>query len=119
VRARCRSSPTRSSSSVPKCCRCSTTMKNKGSSQMLLDGKVAIVSGIGPGMGRDLSLAFAREGADVALAGRTQDKLDAVADEVTALGRRAHTVVCDVSDEAGCVAAATSTAEALGGVDIL
>lgn len=86
---------------------------------MLLDGKVAIVSGIGPGMGRDLSLAFAREGADVALAGRTQDKLDAVADEVTALGRRAHTVVCDVSDEAGCVAAATSTAEALGGVDIL
>ncbi len=37
---------------------------------MLLDGRVAIVSGIGPGMGRDISLTLAREGADVVLAAR-------------------------------------------------
>ena len=39
-------------------------------SSSMLEGKVAFVSGIGPGMGRDLSLAFARHGADVAVGGR-------------------------------------------------
>ena len=86
---------------------------------MLLEGKVAIVSGIGPGMGRDISLAFAREGADVALGGRTLSKLEGVAAEVEALGRRAFPVVCDVSDEEACVAAVDSVAKELGGVDIL
>lgn len=86
---------------------------------MLLDGKVAIVSGIGPGMGRDISLAFAREGADVVLGGRTLSKLEGVAAEVEALGRRAHPVVCDIADEAACIAAVNEAAEALGRVDIL
>ena len=86
---------------------------------MLLEGKVAIVSGIGPGMGRDISLAFAREGADVALIGRTQEKLDAVAAEVEALGRRALPVVCDIADEAACRAAADRVAEELGRLDIV
>ena len=86
---------------------------------MLLEGKVAIVSGIGPGMGRDISLAFAREGADVALGGRTLSKLEAVAAEVEALGVRAFPVVCDIADEAACSAAVDSVAEALGRVDIL
>ena len=86
---------------------------------MLLEGKVAIVSGIGPGMGRDISLAFAREGADVALGGRTLSKLEGVAAEVEALGRRAFPVVCDVSDEDACIAAVDSVARELGGVDIL
>lgn len=86
---------------------------------MLLEGKVAIVSGIGPGMGRDISLAFAREGADVALGGRTPAKLEALAAEVEALGRRALPVVCDIADEAACVAAASRVAEELGRVDVL
>lgn len=86
---------------------------------MLLDGKVAIVSGIGPGMGRDISLAFAAEGADVALVGRTEAKLDAVAAEVEAKGRRALRVVCDVADEAACSAAADRVADELGRVDVV
>jgi NAD(P)-dependent dehydrogenase (short-subunit alcohol dehydrogenase family) len=86
---------------------------------MLLDGKVGIVSGIGPGMGRDISLAFAREGADVALVGRTEAKLEAVAEEVRALGRRALPVVCDVADEAACGAAVERVAAELGRVDVL
>ena len=86
---------------------------------MLLAGKVAIVSGIGPGMGRDISLAFAREGADVALGGRTLGRLQEVAAEVEALGRRALPVVCDITDEAACATAADRVASELGGVDIL
>ncbi len=86
---------------------------------MLLEGKVAYVSGIGPGMGRDISLAFAREGADVALGGRTLERLEAVAAEVEALGRRALPVVCDVADEASCTAAADRAAAELGGLDVL
>lgn len=86
---------------------------------MLLEGKVGLVSGIGPGMGRDISLAFAREGADVALVARTQAKLDAVADEVRALGRRATTVVCDIADEAACRAAVEQTVAELGRLDIV
>ena len=86
---------------------------------MLLEGKVGIVSGIGPGMGRDISLAFAREGADVALIGRTQAKLDALAEEVQALGRRALPVVCDIADEAACTVAADRVAAELGHIDVL
>lgn len=85
----------------------------------LLEGKVALVSGIGPGMGRDISLAFAREGADVVLVGRTAAKLDAVAEEVTALGRRALPIVCDIADEAACVAAAATVGDELGRLDIV
>ena len=86
---------------------------------MLLQGKVGIVSGIGPGMGRDISLAFAREGADVVLVGRTQAKLDAVAAEVESLGRRALPLVADIADEAACVAVAEQAIAELGGVDIV
>ncbi|HRW36672.1 MAG: SDR family oxidoreductase [Acidimicrobiales bacterium] len=86
---------------------------------MLLEGKVGIVSGIGPGMGRDISLAFAREGADVVLVGRTASKLEGVAAEVEALGRRALPVVCDIADEAACRAAVEQAATALGRIDIV
>lgn len=86
---------------------------------MLLEGKIAVVSGIGPGMGRDISLALAREGADVVLGGRTASKLERVAVEVRALGRRALAVVCDVADPASCIALADQAASEFGGIDIL
>lgn len=86
---------------------------------MLLEGKVAIVSGIGPGMGRDISLAMAREGADIALGGRTEEKLAAVAAEVEALGRRALPVQCNVADAESCLAMADRVAAELGPIDIL
>jgi NAD(P)-dependent dehydrogenase (short-subunit alcohol dehydrogenase family) len=86
---------------------------------MLLEGKVALVSGIGPGMGRDISLAFAREGADVALGGRTLSKLEGVAAEIEALGRRALPVVCDIADETACRAAADQIVAEFGHLDIL
>lgn len=86
---------------------------------MLLEGKVAVVSGIGPGMGRDISLALAEHGADIVLGARTESKLIDVAKEVEALGRRALPVPCDVTDPDSCQALADRAADELGGVDIL
>ena len=84
-----------------------------------LRSKVAIVTGAGKGIGRACALAFAQAGADVALAARTQSDLDAVADEITALGRRAITVACDVNQEAALDELVRRTVAELGGINIL
>jgi NAD(P)-dependent dehydrogenase (short-subunit alcohol dehydrogenase family) len=84
----------------------------------MLVGKVAIVTGIGPGMGRSIALAFAREGADVVLAARRVERCEAVADEVRALGRTALVVPTDISDPSQCDALVDATLAKFGGVDI-
>jgi NAD(P)-dependent dehydrogenase (short-subunit alcohol dehydrogenase family) len=86
---------------------------------MLFDGKIAIVSGSGPGMGREIALALAREGADVAVAARREDKVARVAEKIEALGRRALPVRCDVTDPDQCQELADRTAAELGGIDVL
>jgi NAD(P)-dependent dehydrogenase (short-subunit alcohol dehydrogenase family) len=65
---------------------------------MLLQDKVVIVAGIGPGLGRSIAVRSAEQGADVVLAARTASRLDEVAKEVTALGRRALAVPTDIAD---------------------
>ena len=85
----------------------------------MLEGKVALVSGIGPGMGRDISLLLARHGADVVLGARRTETSDAVAEEVRAVGRRAEVVALDITDPAACDAAVARAVEALGGLDVL
>ena len=86
---------------------------------MLLEDRVVVVSGIGPGMGRDIALACARQGADVVLAARSADRLDAVAEEVRALGRQALPVPTDVTDEGQVEALVASTTEQFGRLDVL
>ncbi|MEX2293259.1 MAG: SDR family oxidoreductase [Acidimicrobiales bacterium] len=86
---------------------------------MLLDGKVAIVSGIGPGMGRDISLLFAEHGADLVLGARTVANCEAVAHEVRAVGRKAEVVRLDITDADSCRAAVAAGVAAFGGIDIL
>jgi NAD(P)-dependent dehydrogenase (short-subunit alcohol dehydrogenase family) len=85
----------------------------------LLEGKVAIVSGIGPGMGRDISLLFAEHGADLVLGARGVEKCEAVAEEVRALGGKAEPVALDITDRASCDAAVAAAVRAFGGVDVL
>lgn len=84
-----------------------------------LNGQVAIVTGAGKGIGRACALALAQAGADVALAARTQSDLDAVANEIRALGRRAITVAGDVSSEAALDTLVARTLAELGKVSIL
>jgi NAD(P)-dependent dehydrogenase (short-subunit alcohol dehydrogenase family) len=96
---------------------------------VLLKGRVAVVAGVGPGIGRATALAFAREGADLVLAARSEAKAKEVAAEVEALGRRALCAPTDVSvaadrerlvertrDELGRLDALVANAYAMGGV---
>jgi NAD(P)-dependent dehydrogenase (short-subunit alcohol dehydrogenase family) len=85
----------------------------------LLDGRVAVVSGIGPGMGRAIALELARAGADVALAARRPTSMAPVAAEVEALGRQAVCVPTDIADPEACTRLADTAARQLGRIDVL
>jgi 3-hydroxybutyrate dehydrogenase len=82
-------------------------------------GKSAIVTGAASGIGREIALAFAREGANVAVTDLRIDAAQATADEITAAGGRAIAVAMDVTDEAAVGAGVVTVADAFGGVDIL
>ena len=86
---------------------------------MMLRDKVVVVAGIGPGLGRSIALASAREGADVVLAARTASRLDDVAKEVTALGRRGLAVPTDLADAGAAQRLAEAALGAFGRVDAL
>ena len=83
----------------------------------LLQDKVVVVSGIGPGLGQAIALRAAAQGADLVLAARTASRLDEVAKQVTALGRRAVSVPTDITTDDGNLAQAAM--EAYGRVDVL
>lgn len=63
-----------------------------------LDGLTAVVSGAGRGLGRGAALSLADAGAEVVLVSRTEQELDAVAEEIVAAGGKATPLVCDVTD---------------------
>ncbi len=68
----------------------------------LLDGKVIVLSGVGPGLGRSLGEEAARMGADLVLASRTRKRLDKMAEVVRSHGRRALVVPTDINDPDAC-----------------
>jgi NAD(P)-dependent dehydrogenase (short-subunit alcohol dehydrogenase family) len=86
---------------------------------MLLKDKVAFVSGIGPGMGRDIAVLFAENGADLVLGSRTASKVDAVAAEVEKIGRRVARVQLNIADPDSCRDAVAAAVETFGRIDIL
>ena len=83
----------------------------------LLAGKVIVISGIGPGLGRSLAVEAAKMGADLVLASRTEARLEELAKEVAEYGVRAVTVVTDVTDEDSRANLRDKTLEAFGRVD--
>ncbi|MFD0313123.1 SDR family NAD(P)-dependent oxidoreductase [Streptomyces flavalbus] len=84
----------------------------------LLAGKVAFVTGAGRGIGAAAARLFAREGATVLLAARTEAQLKAVAEEIRAAGGTADHTVCDLADAASVRAAVERTVESYGRLDV-
>jgi NAD(P)-dependent dehydrogenase (short-subunit alcohol dehydrogenase family) len=82
-------------------------------------GKRAIVTGAGRGIGRAIALGFATQGADVTLASRTKAQLDEVAEEVRKLGRQAWVRPCDLRDADQAAALVRDAAAEMGGLEIL
>src|SRR5690625_5131839 len=85
----------------------------------LLAGKVALVSGVGPDLGRAMAVRSARAGADVVLAARDGARLNEIADEIKALGRRALPVPTDVTDANARSELVSAALAEFSGVDVL
>jgi len=85
----------------------------------LLDGKVVVISGVGPALGTTLARRCADAGADLVLAARTVDRLDDVAKDVAGMGRRALAVGTDITDDAQVDNLVREALQAYGKVDVL
>ncbi|MBP2525050.1 MULTISPECIES: SDR family NAD(P)-dependent oxidoreductase [Rhodococcus] len=84
-----------------------------------LEGKVALITGAGQGIGQGIALALAKEGAVIAVAGRTESKLHTTCGLLADIGARGEAVVCDVSKKDDITDAVDRTVELFGGIDIL
>lgn len=86
---------------------------------MSIKEKVALVTGAGQGIGRAIALRLANDGADIAIVDLNKEKMEAVAEEVRALGRKATVFKADASDRDEIFAAVDHAEQELGGFDIM
>ena len=82
------------------------------------DNQVVWITGGGSGIGRALALAFADEGAAVAVSGRREDRLQHVVEELEKRGAKGLAVRCDVTDEASVAEAVRKVVRTFGGLDV-
>jgi NAD(P)-dependent dehydrogenase (short-subunit alcohol dehydrogenase family) len=84
-----------------------------------LEGRVAVVTGGGTGIGRGVAAVLAKYGADVVLAGRRPEPLESAVKDITAFGRRALAVPTDAADEGQCDSLVAATLCEFGHLDVL
>lgn len=89
------------------------------SGERSLDGKVAIITGGGTGLGKAMALALAKEGVDIVVAARRVELIEQTAKEVSALGRRGLAIPTDVTDSQQVNRLVEQTLSKMGGIDIL
>lgn len=85
----------------------------------LLKDRVVVISGVGPALGTTLARRCAEEGADLVLAARTVERLEEVAGQVSALGRRAVAIGTDITDDEQVAHLVSESLAAYGKVDVL
>lgn len=85
----------------------------------MLDGKTVLVTGVGTGLGRECVAAALREGANVVMAARTAETLEATAAELDPSGERVLAVPTDITDPEACEALVTQALDRFGSVDAL
>ena len=86
---------------------------------MQLDGKVALVTGAGSGLGKAAAIRLAQEGASVGILSRTQSEIDLTVAEIVRAGGKAVPLMADISDAAQTRTAVESLVEAYGRLDIV
>jgi NAD(P)-dependent dehydrogenase (short-subunit alcohol dehydrogenase family) len=86
---------------------------------MKLKDRVCIITGGGRGLGRDMALAFSREGAHLVVSGTTESAVSSTAAELQTSGVRAVAIVCDVSDEDAVRGMVAATMREFGQIDVL
>lgn len=94
-------------------------MANGSTIESSLQNQVVLITGASSGLGRASALAFAQAGADVALLARSERDLQAVADEVEKLGRRALVLPTDLSNETAILGTVEQAVASFGRVDVL
>lgn len=88
-------------------------------SPTLLPGRVVVISGVGPGLGRTLALRCAAHGADVVLVARDRERLEEIGEQVRSSGRRALAISADITDDSAVERLVASTLAEFGRVDVL
>jgi 3-hydroxybutyrate dehydrogenase len=85
----------------------------------MIEGRTAVITGGGRGIGEAIARALAQAGVAVVVASRSTDRIDAVAAALRAAGHEAHALPCDVTQEASVEALFNGATERLGSIDIL
>ncbi len=84
---------------------------------MILEGKTLLVTGVGPGLGQEIARCALRDGANVVLGARTEEKLAKIAGELDASGERVAWNPTDITDPAKCEALVGTATQRFGGID--